>query len=92
MRPMSLAKRSLTASCLLHLAAISGLAAWTASTDTIRPRFAGQSEAIELVMTRAESTWSPEPVTFDDAADPRTRKVPKNDRWLQSGDQLVAFA
>ncbi|MDA1053637.1 MAG: energy transducer TonB [Planctomycetota bacterium] len=65
---MTLAKRSLTASCVLHLAALTGLAAWTASTDTVRPRFAGQSEAIELVVTRAESTWSPEPITFENAA------------------------
>ena len=47
MHPVALAKRSLTASCVLHLAALAGLAAWNASTDTIRPRFVGQSEVIE---------------------------------------------
>lgn len=68
MQPLRLAKRSLAASCLLHLAAVVGLAAWVAVTDAIRPRFAGHSEAIELLVTRAEPTWSPEPVTMDDVA------------------------
>ncbi|MBC8351171.1 MAG: energy transducer TonB [Planctomycetes bacterium] len=60
-----LTTRSLTASCLLHLAAISGLAAWSASSHVVSPKFAGQNAAIELIVTRAESTWSPEPVTFE---------------------------
>jgi TonB family protein len=68
MQPMSLTKRSLTASSVLHLVALTGLAAWTASADTLRPRFAGESEVIELVVTRAEPTWSPESVTFDSSA------------------------
>ncbi len=70
---MTLAKRSLTASCVLHLVTLSGLAAWTASTEIARPRFAGESEAIELVVTRAEPTWSPEPVTFDSTASEEVR-------------------
>lgn len=73
MQPLTLAKRSLTASCVLHLAALAGLAAWIAATDTVRPRFAGQNEAIELVVTRAKPTWSPEAVTFDRTANDEVR-------------------
>lgn len=68
MQPIRLAKRSFAVSSLLHLVAISGLAAWTASADLERPRFAGQNAAIELVVTRAETTWSPEPITLDSEA------------------------
>ncbi|HRX80850.1 MAG TPA: energy transducer TonB [Pirellulaceae bacterium] len=50
---------------MLHLIAISAMAAWTASPHTLRPRFAGENAAIELVVTRSEPTWSPESVTFD---------------------------
>ncbi len=73
MPPINLATRSLTASCLLHVVALSSLAAWAASTDVMRPRFAGQRDVIELVVTRSESTWSPNPVTFADAAKDEVR-------------------
>ncbi|MCA9122940.1 MAG: energy transducer TonB [Planctomycetaceae bacterium] len=30
-----------------------------------RPRFAGQNTSIELIVARANTTWTPEPITFD---------------------------
>lgn len=65
MDPIRLTKRSLTASCLMHLVAISGLAAWSASSHETAPKFAGQDSVIELVVTRVDSTWSPQAITLE---------------------------
>lgn len=65
MRTRRLVKRSFSASGLLHFAAISALAGWSAYSDLARPRFAGQNTSIELIVARANTTWTPEPITFD---------------------------
>lgn len=63
---MNLTKRSITASCLLHLLAVTGLAAWSALPVNSRAKFAGNERVIELVITRAEPTWSEKSVTLDE--------------------------